>query len=551
MKTLNVFIKNGYNKNIEIPYATKVFELARYVRSSNGFIAAKINNEITSLSYTIKVNSEVEFITIEDTFGMEIYKRSLSFLLKKVAKESFKDKRLIIGHSLGPGYYFEFENYHITKDDLLILENGIKDLVNKKIPIERERISYKELLEYFKNNNYIDKYKLLLGINSSKLSIYKCDDFFELFVGPIVSNTSYLNVFSLIYYPPGFILQFPNRDNLKEVAPFVEQRKIFEIYKESKEQGKAWNVDNVGSLNELVLNNKIGNFIQVCEAWQSRKIGRIADEILKRKSQCKLVAIAGPSSSGKTTFSKRLSIELMSLGLKPFTISLDNYFVDREKTPLDENGRPDYETINALNLDLFNEQLNELFCGKKIKLPIYNFFTGRSSFSNDETSIGEDEIVVIEGIHCLNERLTHSIKKENKYKIYISALTQMNIDDNNRIPTTDNRILRRMVRDYKYRGHSAKKTFQMWPSVRNGEEKYIFPFQNDADGYFNSALDYELSVLKPYAEPLLNQIKPSDEEYNEAIRLLRFLSYFLNIDTKDIPSTSIIREFIGGSFFDY
>ncbi len=550
-KKIEILLKNGLNRRYEIDYSIKVGELSKYLDNKEEYIAAKINNEIVSLSYSIKVNSEIEFLTMNDNFGMEIYRRSLCFLLAKVADETYKDKRLIIEHSLGPGYYFEFENCEINKDDVKKLEDKMKDFVEKKIPIERERISYIELLKYFEENKKTDKFKLLNGINNSKLSIYRCEDFFELFDGPMVSNTDSLKIFSLIYYPPGFILQFPKRSNVKVVAPFKEQRRIFEVYKESKEQGKVWNVDNVGSLNELVLNKRIDNFIQVCEAWQSRKIGRLADGIFSQREKCKLVSIAGPSSSGKTTFSKRLSIELMSLGLKPFTISLDNYFVDRDKNPLGKDGKPDYETIDALNLDMFNEHLNMLFAGKKVKLPIYNFFTGKSSFSNEETKINDGEIIVIEGIHCLNERLTYTVKKENKFKIYISPLTQMNIDDNNRIPTTDNRILRRMVRDYKYRGHSAKKTFQMWRSVREGEEKYIFPFQNDADGYFNSALDYELLILKPYAEPLLQQIKPYDEEYNEALRLLRFLNYFLTVSPKNVPPTSILREFIGGSFFDY
>jgi len=299
------------------------------------------------------------------------------------------------------------------------------------------------------------------------------------------------------------------------------------------------------------MDKKIDNFIQVCEAFQTRKIISLADDVYRRREDVRLITIAGPSSSGKTTFSKRLSIELQTLGFKPFTISIDNYFVDRDKTPLDEDGKLDYESLEALNIDMLNENLKDLLDGKKIHLPSYNFFTGKSGLREEEVSIKEDEIVVIEGIHCLNDKLTYIIPHSKKYKIYISALAQMNIDDNNRIPTTDNRIIRRMVRDYKYRGHSAKKTFQMWDSVRRGEEKHIFPFQNNADGFFNSALDYELAVLRGYAEPILRQIKPFDEEYSEAIRLLRFLSYFQIVPVKSVPTTSILREFVGGSFFDY
>ena len=283
----------------------------------------------------------------------------------------------------------------------------------------------------------------------------------------------------------------------------------------------------------------------------TRKVINLADEIYKKINDIKLVCIAGPSSSGKTTFSKRLSIQLQALGIKPFTISVDDYFIDRDKTPVDEEGKPNYETIEAINIDLFNQHLKDLLNGKEIRLPKYDFFLGKSSKSDKLYSIKKDEIILIEGIHCLNERLTYIVPKENKYKIYISVLTQMNIDNTNRIPTTDSRIIRRIVRDHKYRGNSALKTLQTWPSVRRGEEEFIFPFQNYADGYFNSALDYELALLKPYAESLLLQIKPYDKEYAEAVRLLRFLSYFLAIQSKFIPLTSIIREFIGGSFFNY
>jgi uridine kinase len=550
-KKVKVFVKNGIEKEFDVPYGSHVKELLHRLDVKEKFIAAKINNEIASLSYTLKVNSIVEFISVKDKFGMEVYRRSLSFLLAKVCAKLFPERRLVIGHSLGPGYYFEFDKIHATEEEVKIIEKEMFKEVEQNIPIIRERISYIDAMEYFKNNNKEDKFKLLLGQNMSKLTIYRCEDFFELFDGPMASQTGHLNVFSLIYNPPGFILQFPKRSSCDEVAPFNEQRKMFEVYQESKEHGRVLKVDNVGSLNELIMNKKIDTYIQVCEAIQTRKLIELSDNIYKRKDDVRLITIAGPSSSGKTTFSKRLSIELESLGFRPFTISIDNYFIDRTKTPLDEDGKPDYESLEALNVEMLNNNLKDLLNGKKVQLPNYNFMTGLSSLRNEEVSIKKDEIIVIEGIHCLNEKLTYIIPQAQKFKIYISALTQMNIDDNNRIPTTDNRIIRRMVRDYKYRGHSAKKTFQMWDSVRRGEEKHIFPYQNNADGFFNSALDYELAVLRPYAETILRQIKPYDEEYAEAIRLLRFLSYFLTVPTKNVPPTSILREFVGGSFFDY
>ncbi|MCK4797654.1 MAG: nucleoside kinase, partial [Spirochaetes bacterium] len=427
----------------------------------------------------------------------------------------------------------------------------MKKEVKKNKEINREKISYIDALDHFKKNGRKDKYKLLSGLNMSKLSIYRCDDFFQVVDLPLVNRTGVLNKFELIYYAPGFILQFPKKTAPDEIAPFIEQRRIFEVYKEYKEWGKILKVDNVGSLNKIVSDNQINNFIQVVEALHTKKIIHIADEIYKRRKEVRLVCIAGPSSSGKTTFSKRLSIQLQTLGLRPVTISVDNYFIDREKTPLDEKGKPNYESIDAINIELFNEHLRCLLRNEQIKLPFYNFFTGKSTISNKTVSIGKNEIIVIEGIHCLNEKLTYIVPKPKKYKIYISVLTQMNIDDNNRIRTTDNRLIRRIVRDYKFRGHSAIKTLRMWPSVRRGEEKYIFPFQNDADGYFSSALDYELALLRSYAEPLLTQIKPYDEEYAKAVRLLKFLSYFIMIQSKYVPTTSLIREFIGGSFFRY
>jgi uridine kinase len=381
--------------------------------------------------------------------------------------------------------------------------------------------------------------------------MYRCDDFFQVFDLPLVSHTGVLNVFKLIYYPPGFILQFPRSENPKVTAEFKEQRRIFEVYQENRKLGRVLNVHNVGLLNQIILNNQISGFIQVAEVLHAKKIIKLANEVYNKKDRIRLVCIAGPSSSGKTTFSKRFAIQLRSLGLNPVTISVDNYFVDRDKTPLNKDGKPDYESIEALNLDLFNEHINMLLEGQEIKLPVYDFISGKSSEGDEKLSINEDDIIIIEGIHCLNDKLTYIVPKEKKFKIYVSVLTQMNIDNNNRIPTTDNRIIRRLIRDYRYRGHSALKTLQMWPYVREGEEKYIFPFQNYANGYFNSALDYELSLLRSYAEPILMQVKPYHKEYANAVRLLKFLSYFLPIPPKDVPSTSIIREFIGGSSFHY
>ena len=550
-KKIDIYLRNGFEKKISVVSGTIVNELLSYLGNNEKYIAAKVNNEVTSLSYPIKVNSTVEYVNKKDFLGMEVYKRSLSFLLEKVVLKLFPDRRLVIGHSLGPGYYFDLEGRKFFKSEVRQIENAMKREVEEDKPIYREKISYADALKYFKTSGREDKYKLLSSLNISKLSIYRCDDFFQVVDLPLASHTGVLDIFKLIYYFPGFILQFPKKSIPNKVSKFTEQRKIFEVYREYREWGKTIKVDNIGSLNKIILDNKINNFIQMVELLHTKKIMSLAEDIYKRRKKVKLICIAGPSSSGKTTFSKRLALQLNMLGLNPTTISVDNYFVDRNKTPLDISGNPNYESIRAINTKLLNDNLSDLLNNKEIKLPFYNFHTGVSSISDKTVSIGNDDIIIIEGIHCLNEKLTYIIPKDKKYKIYVSVITQMNIDNNNRIPTTDNRLIRRLVRDYKYRGHSAKKTFEMWPSVRNGEEEYIFPFQNDADGYFNSALDFELALLKPQAETILMQIKPSDKEYAGAMRLLKFLSYFITIQPACVPSTSIIREFIGGSYFRY
>lgn len=549
VKYINVRIKN-YRREKNVPLGTKLSELTAEDDDTN-YIAAIVNNEITSLSYSIEVHCTIEFITNENPYGMEVYKRSLSFLLAKAIKHIFPDKRFVIGHSFGQGYYFDLEGVDLDETKVQAIEDQMVLQVQQDLPIIRDKIGYTEALEIFKKHRREDKYKLLSALNMSKIAIYRSEDFFQVFAGAMAVRTGFLNVFSLIYYKPGFILQFPDKKNPAKVADFKDDKKIFEIYRESKDWGRILQVDNVGALNDIIIKRKIRDFIQVSEALHEKKIIGLAQDIYSRKDSVRVITIAGPSSSGKTTFSKRLSIQLKTLGLKPVTISVDSYFVDREKTPLDENGDYDFESIYAIDIKLFNDHLTRLINGEKVHLADFDFKQGKSLISSVETELKPDEILVMEGIHCLNDQLTFSIEKDRKYKIYISALTQMNIDDSNRIPTTDNRVIRRMVRDYKYRGHSALETLRMWPSVRRGESTNIFPFQNEADGHFNSALDYELAVLKPYAQSLLQQIKPSDKEYAKAQQLLTFLSYFLSIPPDEVPGTSLLREFIGGSAFKY
>ncbi len=550
MKRLRVLL-NDINKTVEVDYGTSCDLIAKDNGIKGDFIGAIINNEVNSINTPLEVNSSVSFITARDSRGMEIYRRSLSFLLLKVVSDNFPGRKIVIGHSLGNSYYFDISGGILTEADVEFIKKKMKDDVDADLPIERDKVSYEEAIKNFKDAERDDKLKLLESFNMPALNIYKCDDFWKINDGPIVSSTGVLKTYDIKLYPPGFLLVMPDKDDPYKVAPPKDNNKIFQVYREYKEWGNALKVNNVGSLNTIIKNGEIYNFIQVNEALHTKKIINISNDIYNRKDTIRLISIAGPSSSGKTTFGKRLSIDLQAHGFKPLMISLDNYFVNRVSTPLDSEGKPDYENIEALNIELLNEQLEALLKGKKVKLPSYNFFTGVSSFSDKETELKDDEVILIEGIHGLNDRLTYIIPHENKFKIYISALTQMNIDDNTRIPTTDNRIIRRMVRDYKYRGHSAQKTLQMWTSVRRGEEKWIFPYQNNADAYFNSALDYELGILKLFAEPILQQIKPDEPEYGESIRLLRFLRYFLNIQPGKVPPNSILREFIGDSSFHY
>lgn len=545
---LNIRISN-YNKSIQTTPKEVLWKLIEKEDLQN-YIAAKVNNYVTSLLYILKANAEIEFITASSPEGMEVYKRTLSFLLEKAVSKLFPGKILTIMHSLGAGYYYEIQEYPLSKKEVQQLELQMREDTNSNKSIIRKRINYQEAVDFLTREKREDKLLLLQTLNMPFVFYYQCDDFLELVDAPIAISSAAVKVFQLIPYQQGMILQFPTKDDLSQPAPFYEQKKIFDVYKKYKKLDLRLNVDTVGALNRVIIDQKIKGLIQVEEALQEGQIMKLAEDIFRRK-EVRLIAIAGPSSSGKTTFSKRLELQLRAHGIRPKTISVDNYFIDREQTPLGENGRPDYESLRALRLSLFNQHLKTLLKGEKTQLAHYNFLTGRSSLSKEYYQLNSDEIILIEGIHCLNEQLTYEIPKEFKYKIYVSALTHINLDHANRIPTTDNRIIRRLVRDYQYRGHSASKTLNMWADVRRGEERNIFPFQNDADGYFNSALLYELAVLKTYVEPILVQVRPNDKQYGEANRLLKFLSYFLNLPADFVPSTSILREFIGNSVFSY
>jgi uridine kinase len=532
--------------------------LAKYPATKEGIdfpaLGALVNNEFVSVEYRIETDSTVKVLGYRDSYGQRVYRHTIAFLLAKTAHELFPGCDFAVEHSLSKGLYCSFrlgEEAGVSKDQLAKLDAALRKLFDQKAAIDRIKVTYDEAIAHFEAAGAKDKLNLLRYKNSSKVSVYKCGDYMDLANQPLANNAAALGNYQLIAYKEGFVVMGPDRMDNNAFPPFDPAHYIYDVFKGHKDWGRIVRVRTVGDLNERIARKKIDDFIDVNEAYQEKRIALLAESIAQRKGHVKWILIAGPSSSGKTTFSKRLSLQLKASGLNAKPISLDNYFVERGKTPLDEKGEVDYEHLEALNLALIDEQLTALDEGKRVELPYYNFHTGQREFRGEFMHIGPDDVIVLEGIHGLNPRLTASVPAEHKFKIYISALTQLNIDSNNRISTTDNRLIRRMVRDNNFRSHSALKTLQMWPKVRRGEKTWIFPFQKEADVAFNSALDYELAVLRPYAEPLLAEIKPSMPEYAEAVRIQQFLANFLVIPTDRVPPTSVIREFIGKSFFQY
>jgi uridine kinase len=526
----------------------------RYASNGLDYIAALVNNDAVSVTYPVEVDSKVTLLTRADSDAFQIYRRSVCFLLAKAIRELFPDARFAIEHSLGSGFYCSFDmngKSGLCDEQLQKLDKHMRSIVGQDIPIERRKIAFTEVVRRFEKEKQWDKYNLLRFSNPPKVATCWCEDFSDLDHGPLAPSTGSLTLFKLISYAPGFVLQVPEREKPKELPPFEPQPQLFQIFKEHKEWGRILGVNTVGRLNEIIVNKEISDFIKIAEAFHEKKIAQIADHIYGHRGQIKWALIAGPSYSGKTTFAKRLVVQLRVNGLRPVTISLDNYFVNRDQTPLDEHGKHDFENIETVDLPLFNEHLMRLDKGEEVELPSFNFEKGCREYRGEKLRIEPDQIVLVEGIHGLNPRLTESVPPAHKLRIYISALTQLNLDSNNRISTTDNRLVRRMVRDNNFRGNTALATLNMWPSVRRGEKTWIFPFQQGADIAFNSALDYELAVLKPFVEPLLVEIKPYHPQYAEARRLLAFLSSFLSVPDHLVPPTSILREFIGHSSFRY
>ena len=520
---------------------------------TDSLAAMKVNNEIFSLTTSLEYNAAVEPVLLGTQEGSFIYRRSLAYILAVAARELFPDRRLYIGHSLGNSYYYTFETgNNLTANEIKLLSDRMKSIVEKDIRISCHYMAYDEAIELFEKNQQPDTALLLSGRNNSKVLINECAGFRDLYIAPLVHRTGLLTAFELMPYQEGFLLRYPVTKDGKKITAFKDSPKLFEVYHEYKNWGRIVGVQAAGRLNKMVFNKSIREYIHVAEAFHEKKLAELADRIYDKKDSVRAVFIAGPSSSGKTTTAKRLSIALRVMGIEPIAISLDSYYVGTDKTPLDENGKPDYECLEALDIPYLNKQLLSLLNGEEISLPVYDFKTGlRSNEGGQKIKMGPQSMLIIEGIHGLNDALTPQIKKETKFKLYVSALTQLNLDDHNRISTSDNRLLRRMVRDNKFRNASAERTCQMWPGVQRGEKIHIFPFQNDADAVFNSALDYELAVLKFFAEPLLRSVKPREKEYSEAVRLLAFLENFIPIQPQYVPGKSILREFIGDSEFKY
>lgn len=511
-------------------------------------MAGIINNTLIDLFYRFESPCEVELLDISSEIGLQIYRRTAAFVLLKACRELFPERRLTVQHSLSNGLYCEFSEGTCTEEEVNLIEKRMQQIISANLAIHKLLVPTGDACGIFARQGQDDKVRLLNFRNKIEVHVYEIDSFYEYFYGYMAPRTGFVDKVCLIPYSPGLILQTPEKEEPGVLRSYNPQPKLASVFMEAKDWAEMLQTSHLADLNDIVVRGEVGDIMRVNEALHEKKIAYIADNIC-RNQQIRLVLISGPSSSGKTTFSQRLLVQLRVNGRRPVSISLDNYFVDRNLTPKDEDGELDFESIDALKLELFNTHLRQLIAGETVELPIYNFKKGCCEAEGLSIKVPDGEPIIIEGIHGLNDRLTEAIPREQKYKIYVSALTQLNIDNTNRIPTTDGRLIRRMVRDSRTRGHSALETIRRWPSVRRGEEKNIFPYQENADVIFNSSLVYELSVLRNYAEPLLTEIGTEFPEHLETKRLLKFLSYFRPVSGGDIPPNSILREFIGGSWF--
>ncbi len=550
--TIQIRCKNN-GQTLTAPIGSTLSEVFRNagIDMKYGPICAKVNNKVEGMHYRIYHNKDVEFLNMISGSGSRNYTRSLFFVLCKAVHDLYPQSKVVIDIPVSKGYYVDLTIGHeVTDGDVASIRRRMQQIIDAKMPIRRFEVPTEDAVKMFEEKGDKAKSKLLRSAGSLYTTYYQIDDYVDYYYGSLLTNTSKIYLFGLEKYFNGLLLRIPDLKDPGTLPQMTRQDKMFEIFREHHHWQEIMELRTAGDFNEMVRKGQATNLINVSEALQEKKLTEIADEIASRKD-VKLVLLAGPSSSGKTTTCKRLSIQLLANGIKPLQISLDDYFVDREHTPKDDKGEYDYESIYALNLKLINDQFNTLFRGEEIELPKYNFQTGRSEKSGQKLRMQPNNVLVVEGIHALNPELTAQIPEAQKYRVYVSALTTILLDDHNYIPTTDNRLLRRIIRDYKYRGVNAQETIHRWPSVRAGENKWIFPYQENADVMFNSAMLFELAVIKQQAEPLLEQVPENCEEYSEAYRLRKFLKYFQPIPNRDIPPTSLLREFLGGSSFKY
>lgn len=551
-QVIQIRCKNN-KKSQKVEIGSTLFDIfsAFDLKMTHGPVSARVNNKIEGMHYRVYNSKDVEFLDMTSSSGSRAYTRTLFFVLCKAVQDIYPATDVVIDIPVSNGFYVDIRlGRPVVDEDVNIIRRRMQEIIDARMPIRRFTVPTEEAVALFQEKGDVEKVKLLKTSGSIYTTYYKIGDYVDYYYGTLLTNTSQLYLFGLEKYYDGMLLRIPSLKNPDVLGEMTRQDKMFEIFKEHHRWQSILGIRTVGDFNQAIDANHATDIINISEALQEKKIAKIAEEIASRKG-VKLVLLAGPSSSGKTTSCKRLSIQLAVNGLKPLQISLDDYFVDREKTPKDASGEYDYESIYALDLDLINEQFNALFRGEEVELPKYDFQSGKSKKSGNKLKMNDNNVLVVEGIHALNPELTAHIPQEQIFRVYASALTTILLDNHNYIPTTDNRLLRRIIRDYKYRGVSAQETIHRWPSVRAGENKWIFPFQENADAMLNTAMLYELAVIKTQAEPLLQQVPENCEEYAEAYRLLKFLKYFKGIPYNNLPPTSLLREFLGGSSFHY
>ncbi len=551
-QAIQIRCKNN-KKSQKVEIGSTLFDIfsAFDLKMTHGPVSARVNNKVEGMHYRVYNSKDVEFLDMTSSSGSRAYTRTLFFVLCKAVQDIYPATDVVIDIPVSNGFYVDIRlGRPVVDEDVNIIRRRMQEIIDARMPIRRFTVPTEEAVALFQEKGDVEKVKLLKTSGSIYTTYYKIGDYVDYYYGTLLTNTSQLYLFGLEKYYDGMLLRIPSLKNPDVLGEMTRQDKMFEIFKEHHRWQSILGIRTVGDFNQAIDANHSTDIINISEALQEKKIANIAEEIASRKG-VKLVLLAGPSSSGKTTSCKRLSIQLAVNGLKPLQISLDDYFVDREKTPKDASGEYDYESIYALDLDLINEQFNALFRGEEVELPKYDFQSGKSKKSGNKLKMNDNNVLVVEGIHALNPELTAHIPQEQIFRVYASALTTILLDNHNYIPTTDNRLLRRIIRDYKYRGVSAQETIHRWPSVRAGENKWIFPFQENTDAMLNTAMLYELAVIKMQAEPLLQQVPENCEEYAEAYRLLKFLKYFKGIPYNNLPPTSLLREFLGGSSFHY